>query len=40
MHGEGNAYRILMGLPEGKAPLGRPKHKWKDNIKKDPREIG
>jgi hypothetical protein len=35
-----NAYRILVGKPEGKRPLGRPKHRWVDNIKMDPREIG
>jgi hypothetical protein len=28
-----NAYRILVGKPEGKRPLGRPKHRWMDNIK-------
>jgi hypothetical protein len=28
-----NAYRILVGKPEGKRPLGRPKHKWEDNIR-------
>jgi hypothetical protein len=26
--------------PEGKRPLGRPRHRWEDNIKLDPREIG
>jgi hypothetical protein len=31
--GENNAYRILVGNPEGKRPLGRPRHKWVDNIK-------
>jgi hypothetical protein len=35
-----NAYRILVGKPEGKRPLGRRKHRWVDNIKIDPREIG
>jgi hypothetical protein len=35
-----NAYRILMGKPEGKRPLGRPRHRWVDNIKMDLREIG
>jgi hypothetical protein len=33
-----DAYRIL-GKPEGKKPLGRPRRKWKDNIKMDLREI-
>jgi hypothetical protein len=35
-----NAYRILMGKPEGKRPLGRPRRRWEDNIKMDLREIG
>jgi hypothetical protein len=35
-----NAYRILVGIPEGKRPLGRPKRRWVDNIKMDFREIG
>jgi hypothetical protein len=35
-----NAYRILVGKPEGKIPLGRPRHRWLDNIKMDLREIG
>jgi hypothetical protein len=35
-----NAYRILVGQPEGKRPLGRPKRRWVDNIKMDLREIG
>jgi hypothetical protein len=34
-----NAYRILVGKPEGKRPLGRPRHRWVDNIKIDLREI-
>jgi hypothetical protein len=38
--GEGNAHRILEGKPEGKRPLGRPRHRWEDNIKMDLREIG
>jgi hypothetical protein len=33
-------YRLLVGKPEGKRPLGRPKRKWEDNIKLDLREIG
>jgi hypothetical protein len=33
-----NAYRILVGKPEGKRPLGRPKRRWEDNIKMDFRE--
>jgi hypothetical protein len=35
-----NAYRILMGKPEGKRPLGRPTGRWVNNIKIDLREIG
>jgi hypothetical protein len=34
-----NAYRILMGKPEGKRPLGRSRRRWLDNIKMDLREI-
>jgi hypothetical protein len=35
-----NAYRILVGEPEGKRPLGRPTRRWVDIIKMDLREIG
>jgi hypothetical protein len=35
-----NAYRILVGKPEGKRPLGRPRRRWVDSIKMDVREIG
>jgi hypothetical protein len=35
-----NAYRILVGKPEEKRPLGRPRYRWVDNIKMDLREIG
>jgi hypothetical protein len=35
-----NAYRILVGKPEVKRPLGRPRHRWEDNIRLDLREIG
>jgi hypothetical protein len=34
-----NAYRILVGKPERKRPLGRPRSRWEDNIKIDLREI-
>jgi hypothetical protein len=38
---EGRAvYRVLVGSPEGKRPLGRPRCKWEDNIKMNLREIG
>jgi hypothetical protein len=41
MHGDKrNAYRSLVGKPEGKRPLGRPRRKWEDNIKMDLRVIG
>jgi hypothetical protein len=35
-----NACRIMVGRPEGKRPLGRPRRTWVDNIKMDLREIG
>ena len=35
-----NAYRVLVGRPEGKRPLGRPRHRWEDNIKMDLGEVG
>jgi hypothetical protein len=39
--GEGRGVcRILVGRPEGKRPLGRPRRRWEDNIKVDLREIG
>ena len=33
-------YRVLVGIPEGKRPLGRPRRKWVDNIKMDLQEVG
>jgi hypothetical protein len=33
-------YRVLVGKPEGKRPLGRPRHRWEDNIKADLQEMG
>jgi hypothetical protein len=33
-------YRILLGIPEGRRPLGRPRRRWEDNIKMDLREVG
>jgi hypothetical protein len=39
--GEGRGvYRVLVGRPEGKRPLGKPRRRWEDNIKMDLREIG
>jgi hypothetical protein len=39
--GEGRGvYRVLVGKPEGKRPLGRPRHRWEDNIKADLQEVG
>jgi hypothetical protein len=35
-----NVYRVLVGKPEGKRPLGRPRRTWEDGIKMDLREIG
>jgi len=32
-------YRVLVGKPEGKRPLGRPKRRWEDNIKMDLQEV-
>jgi hypothetical protein len=34
------AYRILVGRPEGRRPLGRPRRRWEDNIKMDFQELG
>jgi len=33
-------YTVLVGKPEGKRPLGKPGHRWQDNIKMDLREMG
>jgi hypothetical protein len=35
-----NAYRILVGKPKGRRPLGRPRHRWEDNIRMDLTDIG
>jgi hypothetical protein len=40
MGDERNVYKVLMGKPEGKKPLGRPRHRWEDGIIMDIREIG
>jgi len=37
---EREVYRVLVGKPEGKRPLGRPRHRWADNIKMDLQEVG
>jgi hypothetical protein len=37
---ERSVYRVLVGMPEGKRPLGRPRRRWEDNIKMDLRKIG
>ena len=34
------AYRVLLGKPERKRPLGRPRRRWDDNIKMDLQEVG
>jgi len=34
------AYRVLVGKPEGKRALGRPRRRWEDNIKMDLQEVG
>jgi hypothetical protein len=39
--GEGSVvYRVLVGKPEGKRPMGRPRHRWEDNIRMDLHEVG
>jgi hypothetical protein len=35
-----NAYRLLVGKPEGRRPLGRPKRRWVDNIRMNLGEVG
>ena len=35
-----DVYRVLVGKPEGKRPLGRPRRRWEDNIKMDIEEVG
>jgi hypothetical protein len=34
------AYRVLLGKPEGRKPLGRPRRRWEDNIKINVRQVG
>ena len=39
--GEGRGvHRVLVGKPEGKRPLGRPRRRWEDNIKRNLQEVG
>jgi hypothetical protein len=40
MHWGGSMYRSLVGKPEGKRSLGRPKRRWDDNIKIDRKKVG
>ena len=40
MGGRRGACRVLVGKPEGKRPLGRPRYRWEDNIKMDHQEVG
>jgi hypothetical protein len=40
MREERRVYKVLVGKPEGKRPLGRPRHRWEDGIRMDLREIG
>jgi len=35
-----NTYKMLFGKPEERRPLGKPKHRWEDNIRMDLKEIG
>jgi hypothetical protein len=37
---ERDVYRVLVGKPEGKRPLGRPRRRWEDNIRIDVQEVG
>jgi len=37
---ERGVYKVLVGKPEGKRPLGRPRHRWVDNIRMDLQEVG
>jgi len=38
--GRGGVYRVLVGKPEGKRPLGRTRRRWEDNIKMDLQDVG
>jgi hypothetical protein len=37
---ERKVYKVLVGKPEGKGPLGRPRRRWEDGVRMDLREIG
>jgi len=37
---EKEVYRVLVGIPEGRRPLGRPRHRWADNIRTNLQEVG
>ena len=40
MGGRRGIYRVLVGKPEGKMSVGRPRHRWEDNIKMNLQEVG
>ena len=40
MSEERGVYRVLLGKPEGRRPLGRPRRRWVDNIRMDLQEVG
>jgi hypothetical protein len=40
MEEERKVYKVLVGKPEGKRPLGRPRRRWEDGFRMDLREIG
>jgi hypothetical protein len=40
MEGERKVYKVLVGKPEGKRPLGRPRRRWENGVSMDLREIG
>jgi hypothetical protein len=40
MEEDRGVHKVLVGKPEGKKPLGRPRHRWEDNIKMDLQEVG
>jgi hypothetical protein len=40
MRAKRGAYRILVGKPEGRRPLGRPRRRWEDNIEMDLQQVG